>query len=253
MTEMPPSGPTKLPMVLALNTALLSSISSLFPSSPLPLQQNRFPAMLSTFPACLSADAFLGNPFEPGFPPWENHEPPFLFHPHEEPVVFTPQLSHEPVSSNSGSRAQNPALSSGSDDSKRNEPKTLSSGSDDQSRENFKNKRSGCDETSCVDDRKRRRMMSNRESARRSRMRKQKHLENLRNQASRLKLGNREQANRLRLLVCQTQMFLGENERLRNEAAVLRQRLWEIRQVLVVRQLQQFLNPMPMQNNHPTL
>ncbi|KAL1537053.1 basic leucine zipper 43-like [Salvia divinorum] len=213
--------------------------------------------MLSTFPASFSGDALLGNPFpsfEPGFP-WENHDLPFLFTQQDEPAVFTPQFSHEPISSNSGSPTQNPAPSSGSNDSKRNEPKTsLSSGSDDQSPDNFNNKRSGCGETICVDDdRKRRRMMSNRESARRSRMRKQKHLENLRNQANRLKVGNREQMNRLRQIVCQTRMFRGENERLRNEAVVLRQRLWDIRQVLVVRQLQQIMNPMQMLNNHPTL
>lgn len=180
--------------------------------------------MLSAFPAPFSADSLLGNqfpPFEPGFPPWENHEPSFLFHLQEEPAVPTPNLSHEPVSSNSGSDPPNPTRSSGSDDSNRNE------------------------------ERKRRRMMSNRESARRSRMRKQKHLENLRNQANRLKLGNREQSNRLRLIVYQTQLFRRENDCLRTEAAVLRQRLWDIRQVLVVRQLQQLMNNKPMQINNP--
>ncbi|XP_047973916.1 basic leucine zipper 43-like [Salvia hispanica] len=208
--------------------------------------------MLSTFPASFSADALLGNnPFEPGFP-WENHDLPFLFNHQDEPPVFAP-IEPESVSSNSGSPTQNPVLSSGSDDSNRNEPKTaLSSGSDDQDPDKFNKKRSGCGET-VLDDRKRRRMMSNRESARRSRMRKQKHLENLRNQANRLKVGNREQMNRLRLIVCQTRMFRGENERLHNEAVVLRQRLWDIRQVLVVRQLQQIMNPMQMLNNHPTL
>lgn len=210
--------------------------------------------MLSAFPPTFPADSFLGNPFEPGFPPWET---PFLFHLDQEPpAVSSPPFSQEPVTSNSGSDTLNPAPSSGSDDSNRNEPKTLSSGSgsDDENRDQFKNKRSGSDQTNCVlDERKRRRMLSNRESARRSRMRKQKHLENLRNQANRLKLGNREQTNRLRLIVYQTQLFRRENECLRTEAAVLRQRLWDIRQVLVVRQLQQLLNPIPMQNNHPTI
>ncbi|XP_042026460.1 bZIP transcription factor RISBZ3-like [Salvia splendens] len=207
--------------------------------------------MLSTFPASFSADALLGNPFEPGFP-WENHDLPFLFNQQDQPPVVAP-IEPESVSSNSVSPTQNPALSSGSADSNRNDPKTsLSSGSDDQDPDKFNKKRSGCSET-VLDDRKRRRMMSNRESAQRSRMRKQKHLENLRNQANRLKVGNREQMNRLRLIVSQTRMFRGENERLRNEAVVLRQRLWDIRQVLVVRQLQQIMNPMQMLNNHPTL
>ncbi|XP_042029268.1 bZIP transcription factor 11-like [Salvia splendens] len=190
--------------------------------------------MLSTFPASFPGDALLGNPFEPGFY-WDNHDLPFFFNQQDEPVVFSHEL--DPVSSNSGSPTQNPACSSGSDD---------------QDPDKFNKKRSGCGKT-VLDDRKRRRMMSNRESARRSRMRKQKHLENLRNQANRLKVGNREQMNRLRFIVCQTRMFRGENERLRNEAVVLRQRLWDIRQVLVVRQLQQIMNPMQMLNNHPTL
>ncbi|KAI3451898.1 hypothetical protein Pfo_008563 [Paulownia fortunei] len=205
--------------------------------------------MLSTFPATLSADSFLGNPFPPfesGFPPWEYHEPSFLFHPpppeEENPVVFSPQP--EPVSS--GSDTSNPAPSSGSEPN-RNKTKSLSSGSDERNQNNCKNLSSGSVETSplgsIIDERKRRRMVSNRESARRSRMRKQKHLENLRTQVNRLKVGNRELMNRLRLAVHQTQLFSTENECLRSETVMLRQRLWDIRQVLLARQLQQLLNP----------
>ncbi|XP_022774116.1 G-box-binding factor 1-like [Durio zibethinus] len=51
-----------------------------------------------------------------------------------------------------------------------------------------------------IDERKRRRMMPNRESARRSRMRKQKHLENLRNEVNRFSIENRELTNRLRFV-----------------------------------------------------
>ncbi|KAK6125342.1 hypothetical protein DH2020_040911 [Rehmannia glutinosa] len=189
--------------------------------------------MLSTFPA---TESFFGNPFpsfEPGFPPWEYHEPSFLFHPppqqDNDPVVFSPQPSQEPVSS--GSDTSNPAPSPpGSVEPVRDKTKNLSSGSDALDR-----KSSGSEETSrlgpIIDERKRRRMISNRESARRSRMRKQKHVENLRNQANRLKVGNRELMNRLRLVVHQTQLFRSENECLRSEAVILRQRLWDIRQV----------------------
>ncbi|PIM96984.1 hypothetical protein CDL12_30555 [Handroanthus impetiginosus] len=209
--------------------------------------------MLSTFPASFSYGSLLGNPFptfEPGFPLWESDDASFFFHPlspqEEEPVV-SPQPSQEPVSPNSGSDTSNPTTNSGSDEPNRDKIKNPSSGSDEPNRDNSKNLGSGSGETSrlgsIIDERKRRRMISNRESARRSRMRKQKHLENLRSQANRLKVGNRELTNRLRLFVHQNRLVETENECLRSEAVILRQRLWDIRQVLLVRQLQQHLNP----------
>ncbi|KAK4416358.1 Basic leucine zipper 4 [Sesamum alatum] len=222
--------------------------------------------MLSAFPAGFPADSFLGNPFPPfetGFPSWDySYEPSFLFPPpskEEEPVAFSPQPSQEPVSSNSGSDTSNPAPvtpNSGSPEPIQNSCKNLSSGSDEPNRGSSKKITPHSDGTRTrlgpvVDERKRRRMISNRESARRSRMRKQRHLENLRNQANRFKVGIRELMNRLRLVVHQTQLIQAENEHLRSEAVVLRQRLWDIRQVLLVRQLQQQLNPSawPLINN----
>ncbi|KAG6386801.1 hypothetical protein SASPL_151975 [Salvia splendens] len=74
-----------------------------------------------------------------------------------------------------------------------------------------------------VDERVRRRRLSNRESARRSRMRKQKHLENLRNELNRLRL-----MNRVMLAVHQDQVVRGENEWLCSEATILRRRLCDI-------------------------
>ncbi|KAG8373830.1 hypothetical protein BUALT_Bualt11G0066000 [Buddleja alternifolia] len=190
--------------------------------------------MLSTFPATLFSESSLGNlfpPFETSFSSWDSPEPPFLFHPppqDNEPIIFNTQASPEPVTSNSGSYTSNPVPVtpySGSDEPNRKKPKNVSSGSDDTS---------GLG--SIIDERKRRRMESNRESARRSRMRKQEHLEKLRNQLNRLEIENRELMNRTRLVVHKDGSVRRENELLRWEAVMLRQRLRDIRQVLIVRQ-----------------
>ncbi|XP_068655305.1 bZIP transcription factor 44-like [Aristolochia californica] len=99
---------------------------------------------------------------------------------------------------------------------------------------------SGSDEfnRSADDDRKRRRKISNRESARRSRMRKQKHLDDLRSQANRLRLDNREMANRLNLALQHNEMLRQENDRLRSESQELRRKLQDIRRFLLFRRLQ---------------
>ncbi|XP_011073675.1 basic leucine zipper 4 [Sesamum indicum] len=173
--------------------------------------------MLSTSPAVLFSDSSQFPPFAGGFPPWVSHEPPFLFHP--------PLQDQEPVSSNnSGSETSKPPPAIPNSSSDEPNPKPLGS---------------------IIDERKRRRMISNRESARRSRMRKQKHLENLRTQLNRLRTVNGELTNRVRWVVHQDQLVRRQNEHLRSEAVVLRQRLWDIRQVLLVRQLHQQLNPSP--------
>lgn len=160
----------------------------------------------SVFPTAgdhIPSDGFFGT----GFTPWETdtQENPF-FSPPQEPVISF----------------------SGSDDSTPPKTNNSNSGSDDGSPV----------VVNPVDERKRRRMISNRESARRSRMRKQKHLENLRNQVNRHKTGNRELMNRLRYISQHGQILRQENERLRLESIVLRRKLWDIHQVLLVRQLQ---------------
>ncbi|XP_059624032.1 bZIP transcription factor RISBZ4-like [Cornus florida] len=229
--------------------------------------------MLSTFPALSASDGLFGIPFpafEGGFTPWECQEPLFAF-PHELEPVLSPPTPQEPVMSNSGSDNSSPKqvtsnscsgpdelnlpqkiCGSGSDDPDPNRPKkNCGSGSDDPSRV----------DSVVVDERKRRRMISNRESARRSRMRKQKHLENLRTQVNRLRIGNRELTNRFRLVTQHCHLVGRDNDRLRSESEVLRRKLWDLHQVLQVRQLQQFaaLSAWPCNNtvtsmdeqNHP--
>ncbi|XWS45113.1 hypothetical protein CRYUN_Cryun15aG0108900 [Craigia yunnanensis] len=101
---------------------------------------------------------------------------------------------------------------------------------------------------SIIDERKRRRMISNRESARRSRMRKQKHVENLRNQVNRLRIENRELTNRLRFVLYHCHRVRTDNDRLRSEYSMLRQKLSDIRQILLFKQLQQFSSAWPCNN-----
>ncbi|PIA57038.1 hypothetical protein AQUCO_00600040v1 [Aquilegia coerulea] len=114
---------------------------------------------------------------------------------------------------------------------------------------NSTNSNSGSDELTTrpepvLDDRKTRRMISNRESARRSRMRKQRHLEDLRNQVNRLRLDNRELANRLELINHHCHILKRDNDQLCSESTILRQRLSDIRRILIFRQLQRFSNPL---------
>ncbi|KAF8404846.1 hypothetical protein HHK36_009735 [Tetracentron sinense] len=96
-----------------------------------------------------------------------------------------------------------------------------------------------------VDERKQRRMLSNRESARRSRMRKRRHLEDLRNQANRLRTTNRDIANRLGVVTHHCHLIRRDNDRLRLESAALSQKLSDIRRFLIFRQLQQFSSLSP--------
>ncbi|KAJ9170536.1 hypothetical protein P3X46_018637 [Hevea brasiliensis] len=175
-----------------------------------------------------SADSILGNPFpsfENGYtPPWDCSD---LF-------AATDPQSTKPIVSSSGSddpnepnrSNQNPANSNCSSDEQK--PTTVS----------------------VIDERKRRRMISNRESARRSRMRKQRHLENLRNQVNQLRIQNRELSNRLRFVVYHCHSVRRENDQLRSEHSILRQKLSNIRQILMFRQLQQFTSAWPCNNNH---
>lgn len=108
---------------------------------------------------------------------------------------------------------------------------------------------SGSDELNRDEERRIRRMISNRESARRSRMRKQRHLEDLRNRADRLRLENQELKNRVGVVTRHCLLFCRDNDRLRSEATELRRRLNDMKRVLMLRQLQRLVSPPGLGSN----
>ncbi|XP_044475958.1 basic leucine zipper 4-like [Mangifera indica] len=89
-----------------------------------------------------------------------------------------------------------------------------------------------------VDERKQRRMISNRESARRSRWRKKRHLENLMEELNRLKEENREMKNNLSWAMNKSQLVWRDNERLTSEFVILWGRLSELNQISAAMQSQ---------------
>nr|XP_010936180.1 basic leucine zipper 4 [Elaeis guineensis] len=94
------------------------------------------------------------------------------------------------------------------------------------------------------EERRRRRMISNRESARRSRMRKQRYLEELRAEVNRLRSENRALENRLATMVHCCLLFRRDNDRLQSVSAALNRRISELRRVLLLRrQLHRLSSP----------
>ncbi|KAK4423647.1 Basic leucine zipper 43 [Sesamum alatum] len=81
---------------------------------------------------------------------------------------------------------------------------------------------------SIIDERKQRRMISNRESARRSRMRKQRHLDELWSQVLRLRTANHNLIDRLNHVSESHDKVVQENVRLKEEASDLRRMLTDL-------------------------
>uniref|UniRef100_A0A5B6YGT8 Putative basic leucine zipper 43 n=1 Tax=Davidia involucrata TaxID=16924 RepID=A0A5B6YGT8_DAVIN len=79
-----------------------------------------------------------------------------------------------------------------------------------------------------IDERKKRRMISNRESARRSRMRKQKHLDELWSQVVRLRTENHNLIDKLNHVSECHDRVLQENARLKEETSDLRQMITDL-------------------------
>ncbi|XP_022149535.1 basic leucine zipper 43-like [Momordica charantia] len=191
--------------------------------------------MLSTFPATFPSDAILGSSFltcDGGFNPWESSEPFSIFQFSKPNFDFDTGLADiflQPVESvnSSSSRSIHAKLNIDQIDSNR---------------------------TDVMDDeRRQRRMLSNRESAKRSRIRKQKQFESLRNQVNQLRIKKVEISNRLRFALFHCHRVLTENDRLQSEHVVLRRKLLVIRHNLLFRQLQQLFSEQfqPItKNNH---
>ncbi|KAK9107202.1 hypothetical protein Syun_023213 [Stephania yunnanensis] len=102
---------------------------------------------------------------------------------------------------------------------------------------------------SIIDERRQRRMISNRESARRSRMRKQKHLDELWSQVVRLRSENRQLIDKLNHASDSHEQVLQENGRLREEASELRQMLNDLQRDNPYNALQD-LDEVPCNNVH---
>ncbi|KAJ7958288.1 Basic-leucine zipper transcription factor [Quillaja saponaria] len=81
-------------------------------------------------------------------------------------------------------------------------------------------------------DRKHRRMISNRESARRSRWRKKRHLADLTDQVNRFKVEKRELKNQLGLIMHQLYVVSRENDLLTYESITLLHRLSGLHRIL---------------------
>lgn len=93
---------------------------------------------------------------------------------------------------------------------------------------------SGCSE----EERKHKRMISNRESARRSRQRRKRRLEELNDQVNRLRNENRELKNGLTSLTNQCHFVLKENNQLRSECIYLQTKLSGLCKLLVLANIQ---------------
>ncbi|GLJ40167.1 hypothetical protein SUGI_0823820 [Cryptomeria japonica] len=87
-----------------------------------------------------------------------------------------------------------------------------------------------------IDERKQRRMLSNRESARRSRMRKQKHLDELRAQVAHMRAENRQMMSRFEIVSRSYNQLLEENRVLKSQTFELSHQLQQLHEALAVSQ-----------------
>ncbi|KAK4749470.1 hypothetical protein SAY87_026919 [Trapa incisa] len=164
--------------------------------------------MTSLFPAGILPEPIAGFPFpsfETTFAPWDYYNL-------DLESTTSSQLSPEPVISGSSKESVQDHVNSSP------------------------NVQKPTSEASTVDERKQRRKISNRDSARRSRMRKQEHLETLRNQANRLRIENMQLTYRLQFALDRCYRARTDNDRLMSERITLHQKLVYVVQVMLLRQ-----------------
>ncbi|RDY01331.1 bZIP transcription factor 44, partial [Mucuna pruriens] len=95
-----------------------------------------------------------------------------------------------------------------------------------------------------MDQRKRKRMISNRESARRSRMRKQKHLDDLVSQVAQLRKDNQQILTSVNITTQQYLSVEAENSVLRAQVGELSHRLESLNEIIEVLNATTFLEPL---------
>ncbi|XP_047312466.1 bZIP transcription factor 11-like [Impatiens glandulifera] len=192
-----------------------------------------------------AVDGMLGYHF-PGnetgfFTAWESYETSLGFLPFGETTNNEPAISQSPLEKSC-------VIIDDDDDEDTDKNKNIrGNGSHDRTLktgpvhlDRLKIKAGSCGKPgSVLDERRLKRMISNRDSARRSRERKQKHLDNLSDQMNRLRTEKKELANRLQSVLHQTVFVRRENDRFRSESVRLRENLWALRQILMVQELQQ--------------
>ncbi|CAO2828155.1 unnamed protein product [Amaranthus hypochondriacus] len=174
----------------------------------------------------------------------ENHflYEPNLSHPNQNSPNFYNKLSPDNAQSPTSVLLSPSSGSDGSDDSNQNQNQHGSNLDSYQDHEPT--------QVAITEEKKRKRMESNRESARRSRMRKQKHMENLTNDSNQLKIQTRERSNQLRLMTHHIQLVRKENDRLKAESIILQRKLYQLGQIWQLQQLQQQQRLYQQQRHH---
>ncbi|CAL9102283.1 unnamed protein product [Musa textilis] len=104
----------------------------------------------------------------------------------------------------------------------------------------------GSAEVSPDEQRRLRRKISNRESARRCRIRRQRHLEGLRAESARLRSQNRDLASRVGALAHRCMLVSRANHRLRAQSAALSRRLIELHRLVLLRRVLTMAAPAPV-------
>ncbi|KAK6805833.1 hypothetical protein RDI58_003618 [Solanum bulbocastanum] len=102
-----------------------------------------------------------------------------------------------------------------------------------------------------MDQRKRKRMISNRESARRSRMRKQKHLDDLTGQVTNLRRENNQILTSMNVTTQQYLNVEAENSILRAQLSELSRRLESLNEIIAVLEANNNFNGLVMVHNEP--